>query len=60
MDSIQFCMDEAVKKGLISPAKNINFAEWTEKRYENIPQQTDGYAWPHKLLFAYTNKITDI
>ena len=60
MESIQLCIDEAVKNGLISPAKNINFAEWTKERYENIPQQTDEYARPPKLLFAYTNKITDL
>lgn len=59
-----FCIDEAVKKGLISPATNINFAEWTKKRYENIPQQTDGTScavWTlHYMLSWNRDEMTDI
>ncbi|XBI66083.1 hypothetical protein VPH35_045755 [Triticum aestivum] len=64
VDSIQFYIDEAVKKGLISPAKNINFAEWTKKRYENIPQQTDGTScavWTLQYMLSWNgNEMTDI
>ncbi|XBH89072.1 hypothetical protein VPH35_081046 [Triticum aestivum] len=64
VDSVQFCIDEAVKKGLISPAKNINFAEWTKKRYENIPQQTDGTSsavWTLQYMLSWNgDEMTDI
>uniref|UniRef100_M8BLK3 Ubiquitin-like protease family profile domain-containing protein n=1 Tax=Aegilops tauschii TaxID=37682 RepID=M8BLK3_AEGTA len=64
VDSIQFCIDEAVKNGLISPAKNINFAEWTKKRYENIPQQTDGTScavWTLQYMLSWNgDEMTDI
>ncbi|XBI75330.1 hypothetical protein VPH35_068710 [Triticum aestivum] len=64
VDSIQFYIDEAVKKGLISPAKNINFAEWTKKRYENIPQQIDGTScavWTLQYMLSWNgDEMTDI
>ncbi|XBH57728.1 hypothetical protein VPH35_079279 [Triticum aestivum] len=64
VDSIQFCIDEAVKNGLMSPAKNINFAEWTKKRYENIPQQTDGTScavWTLQYMLSWNgDEMTDI
>ncbi|XBI02966.1 hypothetical protein VPH35_131450 [Triticum aestivum] len=64
VDSIQCCIDEAVKNGLISPAKNINFAKWTKKRYENIPQQTDGTScavWTLQYMLSWNeDEMTDI
>ncbi|XBI06743.1 hypothetical protein VPH35_134728 [Triticum aestivum] len=64
VDSIQFCIDEDVKNGLISPAKNINFAEWTKKRYENIAQQTDGTScavWTLQYMLPWNgDEMTDI
>ncbi|XBI24728.1 hypothetical protein VPH35_049795 [Triticum aestivum] len=64
VDSIQCCIDEAVKNGLISLAKNINFAEWTKKRYENIPQQTGGTScavWTLQYMLSWNgDEMTDI
>ena len=58
MEAIQACMDEAVKDGLVTPGKPIKFTDWKVVRYDDIPQQNDGYVQPPKLFLADTSKFT--
>ena len=51
-------MDEAVKDGLVTPAKPVKFTGWEVVRYDDIPQQNDGYVQPPKLFLANTFKFT--
>ena len=51
-------MDEAVKDGLVTPAKPIKFTDWEVVRYDDIPQQNDGFVRPPKLFLADTSKFT--
>uniref|UniRef100_M8BAC8 Aminotransferase-like plant mobile domain-containing protein n=1 Tax=Aegilops tauschii TaxID=37682 RepID=M8BAC8_AEGTA len=44
VESIQACMDEAVKDGLVTPGKPIKFTDWKVVRYDDIPQQNDGHS----------------
>uniref|UniRef100_M8BJW4 Ubiquitin-like protease family profile domain-containing protein n=1 Tax=Aegilops tauschii TaxID=37682 RepID=M8BJW4_AEGTA len=44
VEAIQTCMDEAVKDGLVTPAKPIKFTDWEVVRYDDIPQQNDGHS----------------
>ena len=54
MEAIQACMDEAVKDGLVTPAKPIKFTDWEVVRYDDMPQ----YVRPPKLFLADTSKFT--
>ena len=58
MEAIQACMDGAVKDGLVTPDKPIKFTDWEVVRYDDIPQQNDGYVRPPKLFLADTSKFT--
>uniref|UniRef100_M8C0G7 Ubiquitin-like protease family profile domain-containing protein n=1 Tax=Aegilops tauschii TaxID=37682 RepID=M8C0G7_AEGTA len=44
VEAIQACMDEAVKDGLVTPAKPIKFTDWEVVRYDDIPQQNEGHS----------------
>uniref|UniRef100_R7W864 Ubiquitin-like protease family profile domain-containing protein n=1 Tax=Aegilops tauschii TaxID=37682 RepID=R7W864_AEGTA len=44
VEAIQACMNEAVKDGLVTPAKPIKFTDWEVVRYDDIPQQNDGHS----------------
>uniref|UniRef100_M8C6F2 Ubiquitin-like protease family profile domain-containing protein n=1 Tax=Aegilops tauschii TaxID=37682 RepID=M8C6F2_AEGTA len=46
VEAIQAWMDEAVKDGLITPAKPIKFTNWEVVHYDDIPQQNDGLQKP--------------
>ena len=52
-------MDGAVKDGLVTPDKPIKFTDWEVVRYDDIPQQNDGYVRPPKLFLADTSKFTE-
>uniref|UniRef100_M8C6F5 Ubiquitin-like protease family profile domain-containing protein n=1 Tax=Aegilops tauschii TaxID=37682 RepID=M8C6F5_AEGTA len=47
VEAIQACMDEAVKDGLVTPAKPIKFTDWEVVRYDDMPQysQIDIFSW---------------
>uniref|UniRef100_R7WGC6 Ubiquitin-like protease family profile domain-containing protein n=1 Tax=Aegilops tauschii TaxID=37682 RepID=R7WGC6_AEGTA len=49
VEAIQPCMDEAVKDGLVTPAKPIKFTDWEVVRYDDIPQQNDGEVFTDKV-----------
>ncbi|XBJ13169.1 hypothetical protein VPH35_017568 [Triticum aestivum] len=55
VEAIQACMDEAVKDGLVTPAKPIKFTDWEVVRYDDIPQQSDGHSC---VLFALKYMLT--
>uniref|UniRef100_M8AGX0 Ubiquitin-like protease family profile domain-containing protein n=1 Tax=Aegilops tauschii TaxID=37682 RepID=M8AGX0_AEGTA len=44
VEATQACMDEAVKDGLVTPAKPVKFTVWEVVRYDDIPQQNDGHS----------------
>ena len=51
-------MDVVVKDVLVTPSKPIKFTDWEVVRYDDIPQQNDGYVRPPKLFLADTSKFT--
>uniref|UniRef100_M8BGW2 Ubiquitin-like protease family profile domain-containing protein n=1 Tax=Aegilops tauschii TaxID=37682 RepID=M8BGW2_AEGTA len=57
VESIQACMDEAVKDGLVTPGKPIKFTDLEVVRYDDIPQQDDGSKIVSSLLRVDCNGL---